>query len=106
MAEATKRKAEAEAEPEESFEVGEAVVIREDFHSAYYRGMHATIAGPARKGGSSKLVWPLQIEKPPYAIVMHGKYLMRKADWEASKKASSGERPGGSLLGRLFPWKR
>lgn len=105
MAEA-KRKEEENAEAEESFEVGESVVIREDFHSAYYRGMHATIAGPARKAGPSKPVWPLKLEKPPYEIAMHGKYLIRKDEWEARQRAASSGRSGGSFLGRLMPWRQ
>lgn len=106
MAEALKREEEVEADSEETFEVGETVVIRDDFHSPYYRGMHATIAGPARKAGPAKPVWPLKLEKPPFEIAMHGKYLVRKAEWEAGKAGSSSNRASGSLLGRLLPWKR
>lgn len=106
MAEALDQEKEAQAESEESFEVGERVVIREDFHSAYFRGLEATIAGPARKAGPSKPVWPIKLDVPPYETVMHGKYLMRLDEWEASPKQGAGEQASGSLLGRILPWRK
>lgn len=61
----------------DAFQVGESVVIREDFHSKYFQGRHGTIAGPARKGGTAHPVWPVKIDAPPHEIVIMGKYLRR-----------------------------
>ncbi len=61
----------------DAFQVGEQVIIREDFHSKYYQGRRGTIAGPARKGGVSQPLWPLKIDVHPYEIVIMGKYLQR-----------------------------
>lgn len=67
------------ADSPDAFQVGEPVVIREDFHSRYFQGRRGTIAGPARKGGVSYLLWPVKLDVPPYEIVIMGKYLRRPA---------------------------
>jgi|GEM_PF-5458658 len=77
---AAEKDAAEESEPAGSFDefqVGEQVVIVEDFHSKYYQGRRGTIAGPARKGGTAHPLWPLKLDVPPYEIVMMGKYLRR-----------------------------
>lgn len=61
----------------DEFQVGEPVIIREDFHSKYFQGRKGTIAGPARKGGVAAPLWPVKIDAPPYEIVIMGKYLRR-----------------------------
>lgn len=104
-------------EEEPTFEVGESVVIREDFHSKYFQGLHATIAGPVRKGGTPQALWPLKIDVAPYQTVMAGKYLRRPSEEEIQSLSEEGASGDGapastppkakkSLLGRIIPWNR
>ncbi len=102
-------------EEEPTFEVGETVIVREDFHSKYFQGMRGIISGPARKGGTPQTLWPLKIDVAPYETVMAGKYLRRPtaeelreeeggaSDSSAATGSSGAQR---SLLSRLLPWKR
>lgn len=99
----------------DEFEVGEAVVIREDFHSKSFRGVEGTIEGPARKGGTEMPLWPVKIGVEPRRLLLHAKYLRRKTD--APVGASSTDRgdsggnngagnPSKSFLTRLIPWRK
>ena len=98
-------------EPEEpqqelQFEVGEHVVIREDFHSKYFQGLHGTIAGPPVKGGTALTLWPVKIDVKPYQTVIAGKYLRRPTDAERAARAASGSASTGPAkrgwLSRIF----
>lgn len=100
---------------EPQFEVGERVVIREDFHSKYFQGLPATIAGPARKGGADALLWPLKLEVEPHEMLIHGKYLRRPDEEipvesveapQSSTSDGSNQNAKGSFLTRIIPWRR
>lgn len=105
----------AQQQPEEpTFEVGEAVIIREDFHSKYFRGLHGTIAGPPRKGGTALPLWPVKLAVPPYETLMAAKYLRRPtpAEREARTGNENTAAPAAdgaarkSWLSRILPWGR
>lgn len=111
----------SEAEtPEVHFNVGDVVVVRQDFHSKYYRGMTGVIEGEAEKGGTAEMLWPVKIDVTPYRIYISGKYLQLKeeADREAAERAkerpvstgaaaSNGAQSGkSSFLSRIIPWRK
>lgn len=98
----------------DEFEVGEAVVIREDFHSKSFRGVAGTIEGPAVKGGPDLPLWPVKIPVEPYRLMLHAKYLRRKSDApiriQATTQAKAQTNGAGgqskSFFTRLIPWKK
>lgn len=105
----------AKEQPDEpSFAVGDPVVIREDFHSKYFQGLHGTIAGPPREGGTPLPLWPVKLDVPPYETLMAAKYLRRPTPAElaaraASQNAAAAGAEGAakkSWLSRILPWGR
>lgn len=105
--------AEHEAEaPEPALAPGDVVVVSENYHSSYFRGLVGVIDGESIKGGSGQTLWPLKIDVPPHRTLVPAKYLKRTEAGGASRLVAVGagtnpqaKTPSparGSLFSRLF----
>lgn len=109
---------EEETDPVEPvFQPGDVVVISQDFHSAYFRGLVGVVDGPGRKGATADTLYRLKIDVPPHHTLIPAKYLQLESKAGAagatggtvrseSKQATPpGHSPGqakGSFWSRLF----
>lgn len=102
-----------DAEVAPKFKVGEEVVIREDFHSVYFQGLHAKIAGPSRTAGTGETLWPLRLDVKPFEMVIVEKHLRRPTDEPPVSEpeveeveTESADSSKQSFLSRIIPWRR
>lgn len=103
--------------PEPIFEVGDVVVVRESFHSQYFRLMTGVIQSRSENSGTDHTLWIVKIDAKPNRLIIPAKYLQLKseADAEAAAKPKSASVNGsdasnskskGSFFTRFIPWKR
>ncbi len=96
------------------FQPGDVVVISEDFHSAYFRGLVGVVDGPGFHGATADTLYRLKIDVPPHKTIIPAKYLRLQSEAgpaarEAPGPAPAQEAPGyapsrtqGSFWSRLF----
>lgn len=108
-------------ETKREFRPGDAVVVTQDFHSSYFRGLVGTVQGEPIQGPTGQTLYRLKIDVPPHTTLIPDKYLQLKSEAdqaptataqtapsapaEKPNDASNGkaaERPRGSFFSRLF----